>query len=446
MAKHSTPSLDYRRLKSSRGRFPVEDIEVRNSAQGYAEIAFSFPEGHQDAPAPAFDLETLACSLPVYQITDQDEIIERISNTAITSGPLLGAPEAESFSDWMAEIRLAQAALGIQRAVNGDAPFDGPGTPVVKSIVRNVESDAVVFTSYCLSLVTGVEGSTKLESTFPRMPWMKRFSDETACDYVFVCADDSQDQHVIDIHLIAFPEDVPTVDYSFMTGYFESLGHDVSGLGDDFEASGASGLATLDATTAENDRLRKADAPHLQHLVHALIALHTEPVHVDLFKSDGSRDFLAFDTYLSSLWYDFAMRLGKVKIGYCVQCGRGFSLTGHRGMDKEYCSETCRTQAKNERRRSQVSVLRDLFMDGLSVEEIAAKVYDDMARRPAEDAVRKSLRKWPTLKHAVEDDLKSGDGVFTRRCVEEGAVDEEWLARKARAVAKAAKRDRRSHD
>lgn len=428
--------LDYRRLKTSRGRFPITGVELRNSEQGFAEIAFSFSDvfGASSFEMPAFDLETLACALPSYQLEDQARIIERIAAAARTCGPLLGSPVAESVSDWMAEIRIAQTALEIQRAVNGDAPFDGSSIPVVKSLVRD-DAGGIVFTSYCLSHVAGVEHSAQLETTFPNMPWMKRFADEDACDYAFVCADDSDAQHVIDIHLIAFPQDIPTVDYSFMTAYFNALGHDVSDIGDDYGIASPSILANPNAVSFEECALSKSDIPHLQHLVHALIALHTEPIHVDLFKSDGSRDFLAFETYLSSLWYDFAMRLGQVKIGYCIQCGQGFSLTGHRGMDKEYCGEACRTRAKNERRRTQVSMLRSSFMNGLSVAEIAASVYADAAQRPAQDAVRKSLRKWPELKRAVEDDLKHGDGAFTRRCVNEGAIDPEWLARKLKAVA-----------
>ena len=437
MSIASSTRFDYRRLKSSRGRFPITGVELRKSPKGFAEIAFIFPNETSDGAMtlPAFDLETLACSLPSYPLSDQEELIERIGTAAKTCGPLLGFSRPESLSDWMAEIRIAQAALGIQRAINGDAPFGGPGVPVVKSLVRDKDGE-VAFASYCLSLVSGVEGSSQLESTFPCMPWMKRFADEDSCDYVFVCADDSDEQHMIDIHLIAFPRDIPTVDYSFMTAYFDRLGHDVSAVGDDYGVVGESKLADPDAMQAEECPLSKDDAPHLQHLVHALIALHTEPVHVDLFKSDGSRDFLAFDTYLSSLWYDFAMRLGQVKVGYCVQCGRGFSLTGHRGMDKEYCSEACRTQAKNERRRAQVTALRTAFMEGATVAEIAADVYTDMAKRPAQDAVRKSLRRWPELKRAVEEDLENGDGTFTRRCVDEGAVDSEWLKRKVKAVAR----------
>ena len=216
--------LDYRRLKSSRGRFPVCGVELRNSARGHAEVAFSFAEApaSNSAAAPPFDLETLACSLPSYPLADQAELVERIRGAAQVCGPLLGEPTPESLTDWMAEIRIAQAALGIQRAINGDAPLNGPGVPVVKSRLVDERGNAV-FTSFCLSLACGLEGETQLEGMFPRMPWMKRFSDEGSCDYAFVCADSLEGQRIIDLHLITFAQDVPTVDYSFMTAYFDAL-------------------------------------------------------------------------------------------------------------------------------------------------------------------------------------------------------------------------------
>ena len=447
MTQRAESVLDYRRLKTSRGRFPVADITLQNGPSGFAEIAFAFPgegegEGAADGSANGFapfDLETLSCALPAVATIAQDELLDRLRAAAIAAGPLLGEPTPESVSDWMCEIRIAQAAMELQRTVNGDGALDSPLLPVVKSLV-STEDGTTLFTSYCVSLTSGVEGDARLETLFPRMPWMKRFADESSCDYVFVCSDATEMQHVIDVHLISFPQDIPTVDYSFMTAYFDGLGFNIAEADAAGEFSAGESIlatSTLAQQIASVDvPLDTDDLPHLQHVVHALIALHTEGVHVDLFKSDGSRDFLAFDSYASSLWYDFAMRLGAVKVGYCVQCGKGFSLTGHRGMAREYCSETCRTQAKNERRRTQVSRARAMFMDGTSVEAIAREVYTDLAFAPACDTVRKVLRQWPELKHAVEDDLMRGDGSFVRRCVAEGAVDQGFVTRKAKAAAK----------
>ena len=428
-------TLDYRRLKTSRGRFPVADACLRNSDDGLAQVVFTFDDAGAHSPAP-FDLETLACALPYAGGMEQADLVERIASCARSCGPLLGQPVAESATDWVCEIGIAQAALRLQQAVNGDVSLASPALPIVKSGVWEETTHVPLFTSYCVSLRSGMAGDGRLESCFPRMPWMKRFAnDGGSCDYAFVCCDDSQDEHVLDIHLISFPRDVPTVDYSFMTAYFKGLGYDVSAA----NAEDAFPLAETPLAgriVSDEMALNKEDAPHVQRLVHVIVALHTEGVHVDLFKADGSNDFLAFDTYISSLWYDFAMRLGSVKVGYCVQCGRGFSLTGHRGMAKEYCSESCRTQAKNERRRAQVARARELYWEGEAVGEVASAVYPEMGERAACDAIRKALRQWPALKRAIEDDLKNGDGSLTKRCVDEGAVDENWLARKARALVK----------
>lgn len=423
--------LDYRRLKTSRGRFPVADVALRNGASGHAEVVFEFLED-AGAPQVPFDLETLSCALPAVAVLDQSELIDRLRTCALAAGPLLGEPTAESVSDWMCEIHIAQTALEIQRAVNGDGAVDSPLIHVVKSLV-SAEDGTELFSSYCVSLTSGIEGEARLERLFPTMPWMKRFSDKGSCDYAFVCHDDSDEQHVIDVHLISFPRDIPTVDFTFMTSYFEGLGYDVSAVDASGEFSSVAAASALARRIVSREApLDADDLPHLQHVVHALIALHTEGVHVDLFKSDGSHDFLAFDSYVSSLWYDFAMRLGAVKVGYCAQCGKGFSLTGHRGMAREYCSEACRTQAKNERRRGQVARARALFMEGSSVETVAREVYAEMAPSAACNTVRRVLRQWPELKHAVEEDLMAGDGALVRRCVAEGAVDEAFVARKAK--------------
>ena len=424
----------YQRLKSSHGRFPVEGVEISASRTGQAHITFRFPDAVPAASPPAFDIESLACSLPSVADIPQDVLIERLESCALTCGPLLGQALPESALSWVCEVRIAQAALAIQRAINADAPLVSRGMPVVKSVVHDSSSEQVLFTSYCLSVVVGMDGDTALEDSFPRMPWMKRFVDDKSCDYAFVCCDTRDVQHVLDIYLVSFARDVPTVDYSYMVDYFTGLGLQVADAdASDFASEGAEALSGV--AVSEERKLAKTDIPHLQHLVHVLIDLHMQGARVDLFKSDGSKDFLAFDTYASKLWYDFAMRLGQVKVGYCVQCGKGFSLTGHRGIAKEYCSEACRTQAKNQRRRAQLARAREQFMEGATVQQIARDVYADMAARPAQAAVRRALKQWPTLKRAIEQDLQSGDGSLTRRCVEQGAVDKDFLARKANAAA-----------
>ena len=437
----------YARLKDSRGRFPITGAELGASPTGAARIEFAFPDEPDPAPLPAFNLESLAGSLPAIPQVSQDLLLARLRENALATGPIFGEAAAESATEWLCEIRIAQAALRIQQSINGDLDIARLGDIVVASEVCDAGTGEVAFRSYCLSLVVGVGIEAALERLFPAMPWMKRFADDGgSCDYAFACCDASDDQHVLDIHLIAFPHEIRTGDYAVMTDYFARVGYDVSdALAADAAERGVE-LAAVDPapagellvgeSSAREAVIDAADAPHLQRLVHVLIALHTEGVHVDLFKSDGSADFLAFDTYLSSLWYDFAMRLGTVKMGYCLQCGKGFSTTGHRGMDKEYCSEACRTQAKNERRRAQKAQLRKLFMEGRAVAEVAAEVYPDMAPAVAQDNVRKELRRWPALKHAVEEDLLAGDGAFTKRCLEDDAIDRDFVVRKAKLAAK----------
>lgn len=439
------------RLKTSRGRFPVEGASLRNNSDGLAEVAFDFPDSPDAENAAAagtrFDVESLACTLPQTPVVDESLLLERIMQAARLTGPLFGQPQAESILDWVCEIRIAQIALALQQAVNGNTDLAVPSNHVVKSQVSAASAQrAAVFTSYCLSLSLGQAGKGQLEQVFPAMPWMKRFADDGLRDYAFARVDTVEGQRIMDLHLVSFPQEIDATDYLVMTSYFQQQGYDIAQATqanpDLQELAGleaqaqASQLALVDAVSREAP-LQEEDIPHLQRLVHALVSLHTEGVHVDLFKSDGSHDFLAFDTYVSSIWYSFAMRLGTVKMGYCIQCGRGFSTTGHRGIAKEYCSEACRTQAKNERRRAHTTTIRKLFMDGADVAHIAARVYPEAGTRAGQNQVRTALRRWPELKQAVARDIQQGDGAFTKRCLAEGAIEESFVARKAKAAAKA---------
>ena len=82
---------------------------------------------------------------------------------------------------------------------------------------------------------------------------------------------------------------------------------------------------------AEDSPLDVADAPVLAALVQAMIAAHLGGAIIDVFQGDAVTGYLAFDSLLSWLWYDFSRTLSKISVGYCERCGKPFSLTGHRG-------------------------------------------------------------------------------------------------------------------
>ena len=187
--------------------------------------------------------------------------------------------------------------------------------------------------------------------------------------------------------------------------------------------------------------------PHLQKMVHAIASLNLDVVGVDLFCSGENDGFLVFPNYISYLWYRFVCRLGQVKIARCEVCGRGFSLLKGRGKPRKYCSEQCKTKAKNARMKRQRDVCRELFIEQqLSVSEIAKTVYAEelsgnvrankrKTPEEAENQVRKNLVGYPAFKHKVDDDLRAGKGApFVLRCMEEGVLSAEQIIQRCREL------------
>ena len=97
-----------------------------------------------------------------------------------------------------------------------------------------------------------------------------------------------------------------------------------------------------------NEPVAEEDFPLRSRLMHALVSLHLEGAHVDVFATDGGGDFMTFDSHLCCLWYEFAKKLGKVRIGYCAQCEEASRLPGT-GASSGASAARCKTKAKNER-------------------------------------------------------------------------------------------------
>ena len=94
---------------------------------------------------------------------------------------------------------------------------------------------------------------------------------------------------------------------------------------------------------------------------------------------------------------------------------------GHRGIERRYCSESCKTDAKNKRTAYQRDKVRALFLnEGLSISEIATRM--DMSGSTGESSIRKNLSQWVKLKHLISDELSECDfgmAPLFNRCLEE---------------------------
>lgn len=174
--------------------------------------------------------------------------------------------------------------------------------------------------------------------------------------------------------------------------------------------------------------LSQAHAAAAYHLNKLLVDAHLANAKVDMFSGAEDCGYIRFDCALSYLWFRFAQKLRQTKIRFCPECGRAFSTTGHRGIPRKYCSDACRTAAKNKRARKSLSEIREDFSHGKSVAEIAEGLHGGSHADVI--YVIESLESWKKLRddiaNSIEDDGWEESAPF-RRCIDEGLNPERFL-------------------
>lgn len=455
-------------IRTPQGRYPVKLAECEHGklADGLC-IRFTFEEPGRGAPEcekkknGAVGVEELAFLVDASFEADH-VMIEKIAKE---TGPLFGPNKTERLMDWFSESILASAAIDIQAVVNSDEPDDvrfepfrnKDKTPITKK--QMLSSSGNAFLVYSLAIPIDEKSITTLFGNEGKFPLVKRFAFQDAYDYAFIGVGNDNEDFFLAVSLFVFRREITSSDFlaacsefasslkrgevdkddilrSSLTEKAHSLGIDV----DDAEKK----ASNLDGEIEFYDEpFCKEDVPHLQKLVHVIASLNLDAVGVDFFCSGENDGFLVFPNYISCLWYRFVCRLGQVKIARCEVCGRGFSLLKGRGKPRKYCSEQCKTKAKNARVKRQRDLCRELFIEQqLSVSEIAKMVYAEelsgnvrankkKTLGQAISQVRKNLVGYPAFKHKVDDDLRAGKGApFVRRCMEEGVLSAEQVAQR----------------
>lgn len=436
-------------IRTTQGRFPCKQARFDKEGPAGPCLHFDFCSPHEAVKEAfsaslknAVSLEDLA--YPFDREGKLDTL--RLAKLAEKTGPLFGANETELLSDWLCESQTMRDVLTIQEVINGHQDIshleadENQDAIVAKSSVKtSLTSNS--FNIYTLEINLSYGASDMFFKDLPAFPFFKRFTAPKMFDYVFVNKDSSAEDF-ISVTLLSFKREISALDFAAALGAlgiigdkerFEQLMCDASeamDLSTDDLPKDYFGLA--DSMEATESSLTKDDLPHLQKLVHAITSLRLQNISIDVFRSAETDDFMVFPSYLSYLWYGFAKQSDQVKIGFCARCGRGFSLTGHRGIARSYCSEACKTKAKNARMKRQRDDARTLFMQGLHIEEIAKQTYafelSDNARpnqrktlEEATELVQYSLSHQPSLKKAVDADLRASAGApLTKRCLEEG--------------------------
>ena len=430
----------YDQTKTAQGRLPVHAAELDQS---------------EEAPQVRFDLFTpqeLAAARDAGTFTTPTLSIEGLSVIravkdviafASESGPLFGRSYIESIDDWQNAIGLAARVVTMQEMLNGAKAFVPAQVDIQKSDVV-VPATSHTFTIYTAVFPLGDASASAYEKLLPNLPWLKKFRLDAGYDYAFISLDVEDDQLMLIVDLLAFPKEISLLDFAAAFSFFagddalvlttlRELSREVAFAGEDASAEEALGLLSEDENLELTDaKLSEADLPHLQKMVYALISLHLQGIVIDVFDSSETDDFMVFDNYLSYLWYNFARQLGQVKIGYCEQCGKGFSLTGHRGIKRRFCSEKCKTRAKNMRTKDARERIREDFVAGMSMADIAKKHFPGESAAEAVSTIAAHIKKWPEVQQKIDlAILYRGEYLeYANRLLEEGFMTrEEFMAR-----------------
>lgn len=344
-------------------------------------------------------------------------------------GPLFGLNLIEDVRDWQDAANVAFSAAQIQEVANGNKPSsilnaDARGTIVAKTTVtERVAGKQFAIYAVSIPLFSSEHGAYR--TLLPSMPWHQRFAGD-GVDYALATIDEENGISHLTITLLSFPKEISSADLSFILQTFCGLNQQQGEAVARKERNEPNRLSRPDALLPKEASIGNDDVGKLRRLVQTLASIHLENVHLDVFRSNTDDDFLLFDSRLSYFWYAFAKNLGDVKIGYCERCGNPFSLAGHRGIGRRYCSQECKTQAKNQRTKDTRDTVRRLYFEGNDLKQIAEICYESLSYNLREKRIRSDLSTWVELKHRArspiteDQELKQrivADRIFERRFV-----------------------------
>ena len=366
-------------------------------------------------------------------------VSERILEIAKRFGPLFGESDTEPIIDWAAACLNADIAIMLQQIANGQRGESV--APVLadleKSVFTNLETkEQITFYDIWRGLSASYVGRLKPGCHVRRMTIGSRHI------YAFVVFNIESDETeagmgYAELAAISLEHEMTPQDYEMIRKQFSgSIDEGVlrdqvwryaqTGSEPDEPKRRISGKAEYGS---RRERLDSDDASALGLIVKTLINAHlAKGAHVDPFQEDEATGYITFDNLLSWIWFDFSKCLDAAKIGYCANCGKPFSLVGHRGISRSYCSQTCKTKAKNAYSKRMRDEARTQFLEeGLTIAEIVerseekAKAAGEYRRGLSAEAVKELLCSWPELKNQLECQIetKGREAPLLHRCNKE---------------------------
>lgn len=428
-------------IKTSQGRLPVIGAHVVRE-KGEVRFDVASPVAIASGEVPT---EAKGASVEKLAVIDS---LDGLEGFARDSGPLFGMNEAEPISDWEEAIVIAKTVLVLQGFVNSGGMVDLDESAVKKLEVTSSQSD-VGFLIYSLEFRLERCGTSSLYlNLMPSDPIVRKFVGMDCYDYAVVWLQNKDEKYVwLSSVLLSFDEEITPNDYAVVQSYFEDHAKDVpkETLRDGLMGQHRGADEWSDDILAPNRTdytycsvsIGSRDVAHIQNLVHVLTWLHLRQISIDVFRPNEDNEFLIFDSYLNYLWYGFSRTLKQVKVGFCQQCHKEFSLTHHRGIPRKFCSERCKTKEKNERTRRARDKARKFFASGESVESIASTLYPKDDRSVGVKRVVANLRNWKVLQRDVDAALLALPG-FDRKVIErymnEGVFSLDDIEQRRRAL------------
>lgn len=396
----------------------IEDAGTGDRFRFFAPDATSEPaDDSREAQVSLVDLGT--CVVPTEDGLRPDAGF--MLDFARKSGPLFGNSgvdistfDDESTRDWSYATFAAMLATRIQECANGRKPvatLRSIGQPM-KQVITFGQGNREILLYAVVMRVTG-----EYAARFRGIDLLARLAQkEWRYLYTFITNEQAgvtPNDGILSFMVVSVQSPLAMVEFSYLCQVMqidvqaeEAFKSQLGGQGAFLpDARGADELImTGEQLETRDAELDEGDLPALAALVQAMILAHINDARVDVFRGESRTGYLTFDSFISWLWYQFSHELGNSVIGYCNYCGKPFSLVGHRGMDRLYCSRACKTSAKNDKTRKEREKCRSLFMAGHSVDEIAQRVYGDADAD--KERVKDLLSKWVELKHKLDDSIE----------------------------------------
>ena len=315
--------------------------------------------------------------------------------------------------------RLQQVASKLENTMSIAALNGGAFGNIEKYRITN-PATGTHFNLIVIARAVDAEYARHLEA-----PFVRREEREGRVNYAFLSTEEGAgvgQSVVLSLHVVSFEHEMSLPDYLALSRAFafdarvdaQARRHlfpdapcdDVAGA----SVPAAYGLAQNALLTMEEVPFDNADCSPIASLVWLTVAAHLQEARLDVFQADEKTGHLRFPNYLAWLWYEYSSSIEKVRIGYCGNCGKPFSLVGHRGRERLFCSEKCKDEAKNRQRSMRTQRIREEFKgdndfaDGPSVAEVARRVQ--LATQSYESAlgeVRRALGTWPELKNKLRE-------------------------------------------